>query len=136
MSSITPKGVADLKTKPVGTGPFVFESYEPNQQFTLKANPNYYEDRPALPGLGGLQVLQGPGFHHLGAALQGHRHDLVQGPEGLGADHVKTSPDLVSAPGKTSRTFPVWLNQKAKPFNDVKRAPRAEPGHRPQGLPA
>jgi peptide/nickel transport system substrate-binding protein len=42
---IVPKGVTDLKTKPVGTGPFVFESYEPNQQFTLKANPNYYEDK-------------------------------------------------------------------------------------------
>jgi peptide/nickel transport system substrate-binding protein len=26
----------------------------------------------------------------------------------------------VSAPGKTSRTFPVWMNMKAKPFNDVK----------------
>ena len=27
---IVPRGVADLKTKPVGTGPFMFESYEPN----------------------------------------------------------------------------------------------------------
>jgi peptide/nickel transport system substrate-binding protein len=38
----------------------------------------------------------------------------------VSAQIVKTSPDLVSAPGKTSRTFPVWLNLKAKPFNDVR----------------
>ncbi len=40
---IVPRGVGDLVTKPVGTGPFIFVSYEPNQQFTLKANPDYYE---------------------------------------------------------------------------------------------
>jgi peptide/nickel transport system substrate-binding protein len=33
---------------------------------------------------------------------------------------AKTSPDLVSAPGQTSRTFPIWLNMKAKPLNDVR----------------
>ena len=33
---------------------------------------------------------------------------------------AKTSPDLVSAPGQTSRTFPVWLNMKAKPLDDVR----------------
>jgi peptide/nickel transport system substrate-binding protein len=41
--AIVPKGVENLSTQPVGTGPFVFESYQPNQQFTLTANPNYYE---------------------------------------------------------------------------------------------
>ena len=38
-----PKGVDDLVTKPVGTGPFIFESYQPNQQFTLARNAQYFE---------------------------------------------------------------------------------------------
>ena len=41
--AIVPKGVANLNTQPVGTGPFIFEAYQPNQQFSLTANPNYYE---------------------------------------------------------------------------------------------
>ena len=38
----------------------------------------------------------------------------------VSAQSCETSPDLVSAPGKTTRTFPVWMNMKAKPLNDVR----------------
>jgi peptide/nickel transport system substrate-binding protein len=31
-----------LKAKPVGTGPFIFESYTPNESFKAKRNPNYW----------------------------------------------------------------------------------------------
>jgi peptide/nickel transport system substrate-binding protein len=31
-----------LKAKPVGTGPFVFEDYKPNEFFKAKKNPNYW----------------------------------------------------------------------------------------------
>lgn len=119
VGSITPKGVADLKTKPVGTGPFIFESYEPNQQFTLRANPDYYEDKQPL-----LEKVVFKFFKDqasLASALRSKAIDMTwfKDPK-VSAQIVKTTPDLVSAPGKTSRTFPVWLNMKAKPLNDVK----------------
>lgn len=119
MGSIVPKGVADLKTKPVGTGPFVFESYEPNQQFTLKANPNYYEE--GLPYLGTVVFRFFKDQASITSALRSKAIDMTwfKDPK-VSAQIMKTSPDLVSAPGKTSRTFPVWLNQKTKPFNDVR----------------
>ncbi len=119
MSSITPKGAADLKTKPVGTGPFVFESYEPNQQFTLKANPNYYEE--GQPYLDTVVFKFFKDQASITSALRSKAIDMTwfKDPK-VSAQIMKTSPDLVSAPGKTSRTFPVWLNQKAKPFNDIK----------------
>ena len=41
--AIVPRGVDGLNTAPVGTGPFSFVSYEPNQQLVLKGNPDYYE---------------------------------------------------------------------------------------------
>ena len=31
-----------LKSKPVGTGPFIFEDYKPNEFFKAKKNPNYW----------------------------------------------------------------------------------------------
>lgn len=116
---IVPKGVSDLKTRPVGTGPFVFESYEPNQQFTLKANPNYYEDRQ--PYLASVVFKFFKDQASISSALRSKAIDMTwfKDPK-VSAQIVKTSPDLVSAPGKTSRTFPVWMGIKSKPFNDVR----------------
>ncbi|MDR2884093.1 MAG: peptide-binding protein [Deferribacteraceae bacterium] len=37
---------SSLQRNPIGTGPYIFESWEPNQRLTLKANPDYYEGRP------------------------------------------------------------------------------------------
>lgn len=32
----------------VGSGPYLLESYEPNQRITLKANPNFWQGKPAV----------------------------------------------------------------------------------------
>ena len=36
------------RTEPVGSGPFMFESYSPNENVTLVAFPDYYGGKPAL----------------------------------------------------------------------------------------
>jgi peptide/nickel transport system substrate-binding protein len=116
---IVPRGVTDLRTKPVGTGPFVFESYEPGQQFVLKANPAYYEDRQPLLDTVVFKFFKDQSS--LAAALRSKAIDMTwfKDPR-VSAQIMKSSKDLVSAPGKTSRTFPVWFNIKAKPFSDVR----------------
>jgi peptide/nickel transport system substrate-binding protein len=38
----------DLKYHPVGTGPFMFDSYKARESFTLKANPDYWGGKPQL----------------------------------------------------------------------------------------
>ncbi|MDF2144907.1 ABC transporter substrate-binding protein [Knoellia sp. p5-6-4] len=52
-TSIVPSDVPvdSLTTKPVGSGPYLFESRTPNQSITLKANPDYYQGKPGLAGV-------------------------------------------------------------------------------------
>ncbi len=44
-----PKGVADLANTPVGTGPYVFDSWNRGDSITLKVNPTYWGKKPAYP---------------------------------------------------------------------------------------
>ncbi len=40
-----------FKTFPVGTGPFMFESYSPQEKVVLKANPDYFRGAPQIDGV-------------------------------------------------------------------------------------
>ncbi len=42
---------AMFNVNPVGTGPFIFDSYTPNTQVALKANPGYWRGAPKLQGI-------------------------------------------------------------------------------------
>jgi peptide/nickel transport system substrate-binding protein len=121
---IVPRGVSDLNTRPVGTGPFMFESYQPNQQFVLRANPNYYE--AGQPYLDSVVFRFFKDQASLTSALRSKAIDMTwfKDPR-VSAQIVRTAPDLVSAPGKTTRTFPVWMNLKAPPLNDSLATDRA-----------
>ena len=118
---IVPSGVTDLKTNRWAPGPSCSSPTSRASKFTLKANPAYYEDRQPLP-TPWCSSSSGPVLRWRRRCAQGHRHDLVQGPARLGPDRQGFQGPGVGA-GKTSRTFPVWFNIKAKPFSDV-RAPR------------
>jgi peptide/nickel transport system substrate-binding protein len=117
--AIVPKGVTGLESKPVGTGPFVFDAYTPNQQLSLKANPDYYEE--GEPYLDTVVFKFFKDQSSLTSALRSKAIDMtwLKDPK-VAAQVVKSSPDLVSTPGKTSRTFPVWLNMTKKPLDDVR----------------
>ena len=117
--AIVPAGVDGINTQPVGTGPFAFEAYQPNQQFSLTRFADYYEK--GEPYLAKVVFKFFKDQATLTSALRSRAIDMtwVKDPK-VAAAIARTSPNFVSAPGQTSRTFPIWLNMKAKPLNDVK----------------
>ncbi len=123
-----------MTTKPVGTGPFSFVSYDANQQFTLKAFADYYEK--GQPYLDEVVFRFFKDQASIASALRSKAIDMTwfKDPK-VSAQIARTSRDLVSAPGKTTRTFPVWMNLKSGPTRGCAGAPRPQPCHRPQGLP-
>jgi peptide/nickel transport system substrate-binding protein len=44
-------GAEAFKTHPIGTGPFMFESYSPQEKILLVANDDYFRGRPKLDGV-------------------------------------------------------------------------------------
>jgi peptide/nickel transport system substrate-binding protein len=44
-------GIDKFKTNPVGTGPFMFDDYSPQEKVVLKANPDYFRGAPQIDGV-------------------------------------------------------------------------------------
>lgn len=73
------------QTKPIGTGPFVFDSWEPNDHFTALRNPRYW--RPGLPHLDSITYKPIPNPDALLASLKSGSVDIIH----------TTAPDIIAA---------------------------------------
>ncbi|TMR26195.1 hypothetical protein ETD85_43350 [Nonomuraea zeae] len=73
---IKEQGVQAFAEHPVGTGPFTFEQWQRDSQITLKANPSYWNGKPAVGRLT-FKVMPDPSSSL--AALQSGELDIVTG---------------------------------------------------------
>lgn len=69
-------GIEGIKTHPVGTGPFMFESYTPQTSVMLTANDAYFRGAPLL---GGVEVRYMPDATSRELALQSGELDAASG---------------------------------------------------------
>jgi len=111
----------DLKKVKVapGTGPFIFDSYQPGQVWKMHKNPQYWN--PELPYLDGLEMHHLPYGPATAAALLTGQVDYAYG---LGAD---TRADVQKQPDKfTTVTYGIpsalggYINFSHKPLDDVR----------------
>ena len=71
-----------FKTHPVGTGPFMFESYTPQNSVVLTANDDYFRGAPKLGGVE-VRYMADPSSRELGLqageldARRGHQRGAV-----------------------------------------------------------
>ncbi|WP_219470024.1 ABC transporter substrate-binding protein [Nonomuraea rhizosphaerae] len=112
---IKEKGEQAFAEHPVGTGPFTFESWQRDSQITLKANPGYWNGKPAVEQLT-FRVMPDPSSSL--AALQSGEVDVVTGLTPDAADQLGDAPGfkVVTAPGV--RTFFVSLDTTEGPLKD------------------
>lgn len=69
-------GLDGFATNPVGTGPFMFESYEPQTSVKLVANDDYFRGAPQL---GGVDIMYMPDVTSRELALQSGELDVADG---------------------------------------------------------
>ncbi len=109
-----------VNLRPVGTGPFKFESYTPGDRVVLVRNPNYF--KPGLPRLDRL-VFRAMQSAQAAQAFDAGEVDLYMFPSGPDALRFLNRPGItVTERGRESaaRVVPLILNLKRSPFDDVR----------------
>lgn len=115
---MTETAVADLATKPVGTGPFVFEQWRRGDSISLKANPAYWGTKPYFQQVT-LKYFKDPTA--LNNALLTKTIDVigtVQAPESLAQFQGNDAYQIIE--GTTNGEVLLSFNNGKAPFNDLK----------------
>ncbi|HIC96355.1 TPA: polyamine ABC transporter substrate-binding protein, partial [Candidatus Bipolaricaulota bacterium] len=117
------KAVEDLgdeafKTHPVGTGPFMFQSYTPMEKTVLVRNDRYFRGAPHLAGVEAWYI---PDVSAREAGLQAGELDVIEGPPSQPwVERVRGFPGVVVdifGPGETAVLH--W-NMTVEPFEKIK----------------
>jgi peptide/nickel transport system substrate-binding protein len=119
-----PSQLADPEAslKPVGTGPFVFESWQPNRALVVKKNPNYWrEGIPKLDAIDFRPIKEDQARYN---ALQSGDVDVIISPrepsiQRLARDGQAGTFQVVRAKGDNDVNM--WmLNVSKAPFDDLR----------------
>ncbi|MDQ2781273.1 MAG: ABC transporter substrate-binding protein [Actinomycetota bacterium] len=113
-----PKGVAALATKPVGTGPYVFDVWNRGDSITLKSNPAYWGAKPTYSTVV-MKYFKDPTALN-NALLTGTINVVgtVQAPESLA--QFQGNPKYQVIEGTTNGEVVLSFNNAKPPLTDVK----------------
>ncbi len=108
----------DYPLKPVGTGPFAFDQYIPNQRAVFKAHEKYFRGKPKLKK---VIVRYMPDLSSREMAFRKGKLNIIEGPrEQQWIDKVKGFPETaidVFGPGEH---VTLHFNTAKKPFDDIR----------------
>ncbi len=111
------------QTNPIGTGPFVFQEWQPNDHFTATRNPHYW--RPGLPYLDSITFKPIPDSDQLLASLNSNSVDIIHTstPNVTASLEANTSlayiNDVKTVAGEPDMDC-VLLNLAKAPFDNLK----------------
>ncbi len=109
------------KTRPLGTGPFKFKSYDSAQQVVdMEANPNYWDGPPKIANLRARVISDSNAMQ---AELRAGRVDIAPLPTSLSPDAIQGlagDPNLQVLKFKGSNLNLLTFNTAAAPLDNVK----------------
>ena len=113
-----PKAVDQLATAPVGTGPYLFDSWNRGDKITLKANPNYWGAKAAYSTVVFKYIKDGTALNN--ALLSGTINVLgtVQAPESLSQFQGNSKYQAID--GTTNGEVVLSFNDGKAPFTNLK----------------
>jgi len=116
-------GVTDFQRQQMGSGPFIIDSYLPEDRMTLKRNPGYWRsdaEGNQLPYLDGIEyIFLAEASAQVEALRGGQVHYLIYLP----AEYVKpveADPNLVVYQKPSNTHYVVHMRSDRKPFSDVR----------------
>jgi len=105
-----------FKTHPVGTGPFMFENYTPQNSVVLAANDDYFRGAPQL---GGVEVRYMPDTSSRELGLQAGELDVAAGlNEAQWVDRINAEGNLIADVFGVAEAVWINLNVTQEPLDD------------------
>ena len=114
-TAINKMGIADFGLRPVGTGPFKFVEWLPNDHITLEANPDYWQGKPKVDRVIYRIV---PEAAARSAALRTGEADIVLSISPNDLDALRKDPEVVIVQKDSLTQVTSEMRQTRPPFND------------------
>ncbi len=126
-AAIVPKEVVerdgDLQTNPVGTGPFRFVGYTPQQRLTLVRNGDYWETDATgrrLPYLDRLEFVFFPDAVARATAIRTGTVDFIEYVPSSEVRSLRGDPNVEVLGGPSANFRAIYINNAIAPFNNPK----------------
>ncbi|MCB9947660.1 MAG: polyamine ABC transporter substrate-binding protein [Rhodospirillaceae bacterium] len=108
----------DFQNRPIGTGPFMFDEYRPQQSLSLVANPNYFRGAPMLDGILYRYI---PSDSARDLAFQSGEIDLIYGRQDqTWVERIRELPDVTVMVMEPAEMSVMHLNTSAAPLDDIR----------------
>lgn len=111
-------GDEGLKSQASGTGPFMVETFVPNEDLVLTKNPNYWQE--GLPYLDSVVFRAVPDINARAIQLEAGDVDMALDLAIQDAERLRTNSEIRVEEGVGSRQYYITMNNAKAPLDDVR----------------
>ena len=119
--SVVPESLVKAQGKafwqhPVGSGPFMVTSYNPDSEVDLARNPHFYGSKPNISK---VKILIVPNDNTRVLMLESKKVDVIENPPGNLVNQIDKTPGLSVQLYPSTRVDFIQLDQHFKPFKNL-----------------